>query len=211
MSFIQRTNIVYGYRFSVLSQTIYMHLKGRIQKEIDYLFSFSFLSFFFFLLFIALCVGEQYPLNWNIFLLSYFFITNSLAFLNIKRVQTYTWNKNCFPLCNFQGAFLEYLSPMIIGYFHIRCHFKVKNVQGQSHHLSSTGFPDTRSCSEMASGLLHNKDLAPCHCLFLDLSWESFKRLFPATISGLLLRGRVFKRKKIIYAYRKFEMLRPYI
>ena len=106
LPFIQRTNIVYGYRFSVLSQTMYMHLKGRIQKEINYLFSFLFLFFFFFfLLFIALCVGEQHPLNWNVFLLSYFFITNSLVFLNIKRAQTYTWNKNCFPLRNFQGAF----------------------------------------------------------------------------------------------------------
>lgn len=105
LSFIQRMKIVYGYRFSVLSQTIYMHLKGRIQKEIDYLFSFLFLFFLFFAIYCFVCRGTVPFLNWNIFLLSYFFITNSLAFLNIKRAQTYTWNKNCFPLRNFQGAF----------------------------------------------------------------------------------------------------------
>lgn len=100
---------------------------------------------------------------------------------------------------------------MITGYFHIGCHFKVKNLQGQSHHLSWTGFPDTLSRSEPASGPLHNKDLGPWHCLRLDLYWESFKAGFTATIAAMLYRGRICKRKQLFMHIRKFELLWPYI
>lgn len=167
----------------------YMHLKGRIWKGIDYIL-------FFFLPFITLCAEER-PFELT-HLPSFFFLHHTyLSFLKYQKPRTVSEIKIVSLYVIFKRL-LEYPSPMITGYFHIGCHFKVKNLQGQSHHLSSARFPDTQSCSEMASSLLHNKDLAPWHCLFLDRCWESFKRGFTVTISGLLFRGKVFKRKKLL-------------
>lgn len=55
--------------------------------------------------FMALCGGEHCSLSRDIFLPSSFFATNIQAPLNIKKDQNYTWNKNCFCSCNYQGAF----------------------------------------------------------------------------------------------------------
>lgn len=138
------------------------------------------LSFFFFLLFIVLCVEGIFSFEPRHFSSLQ---TSKLSYVpEIKTVSFYA----------IITGLLEYLPSMIMGYFHTGCHCKVKNLQGQSHHLSSTRFPDTQSCSEMASGFMHNKDLAPCHCLSLDLCWESFKRGFTKTIARLLFRGRAF-------------------
>lgn len=168
-----------------------MYLKGRIWKTIGYLPSLHPPS-------IALCLEEQTPIELTHSCSSLFLHYKHLSFLKCQEPRTIPEINIVSLYVIFKGSF-RVPFPMIAGYFHISCHFKVKNLQGQSHHLSSTGFPDTQSCSEMASGLLHNKDLAPWHCFFLDLCWESFKGGFPATFSGLLFRGRVFKRKKKNY------------
>lgn len=118
--------------------------------------------------FIALCLEEQIPIELKHSCSSLFLHYKHLSFLKCQEPRTIPEINIVSLYVIFKGA-LRVSFPMIAGYFHISCHFKVKDLQGQSHHLSSSGFPDTQGCSEMASGLLHNKDLAPWHCFSLDL------------------------------------------